>query len=41
MPVSIGICLEKDGARHIFLSVGSDGKGGREIGKMEDRFGQE
>ena len=41
VPVPIGIGLEKDGTRCVFRSIGSNGKGGGKIRKMEDRFGQE
>ena len=41
MPVSIGISLEKDGARCGFRGIRSNGEGSGKVGEMEDRFGQE
>ena len=41
MPIPIRVGLEEDGARCIFRSISSNGKGGREVGKVKDRLGEE
>ena len=35
MPVTVGVSLKEDGARHILGGVGGDGKGFGEVGKVE------
>ena len=41
MPVTVGVGLEEDGARHMFRHVCGDSEGGGEIGKVEDGFREE
>ena len=41
MPISVGIGLEKDGTRHIFGGISSNGKGGGEVWKVKNGFEEE
>ena len=41
MPIAIGVGLEEDGARRVFRGVRGDREGGREVGEVEDGFGEE
>ena len=41
VPISVGISLEKDGARCIFGGVGGDSKGSGEIREAKDGFRKE
>ena len=41
MPIAIGVGLEEDGARRVFRGVRGNREGGREVGEVKDRFGEE
>ena len=41
MPIAIGVSLEEDGARRVFRGIRGDHEGGREVGEVEDGFGEE
>ena len=41
MPVTVGVSLEEDSARHILRSIGGDGEGGGEVREVKDRLREE
>ena len=41
MPVAIGVGLEEDGSGCVLRSVGGNGEGGRQVGKVKNRFREE
>ena len=41
VPIAIGVSLEEDGARRMLRGIRGDRKGGREVGEVEDGFGEE
>ena len=41
MPVTVGVSLEENGARHMLRGVRGDGKRGREVREVKDGFGEE
>ena len=41
VPVSIGVSLEEDGSGRMLRSIGGNSKGGRQVGKVENRFQEE
>ena len=41
MPIAVGVGLEEDSTRCMFRRIRSNGKRVREVGEMENRFGEE